>query len=90
MYKILFISSWKSAGALATPKRMTFHLNTRPAFLSCGGQVNLPQTTAFIPFGFVPAFGNTLQGVFHVANTPQVVWGVLVDFNIVYNQSPGS
>ena len=30
MYKILFISSWKSAGALATPKGMTFHLNTRP------------------------------------------------------------
>ena len=30
MYKNLFISSWKSAGALATPKGMTFHLNTRP------------------------------------------------------------
>ena len=25
IYKILFISSWKSAGALATPKGMTFH-----------------------------------------------------------------
>ena len=30
MYKIFFISSWKSAGALATPKGMTFHLKTRP------------------------------------------------------------
>ena len=30
MYKVLFISSWKSAGALATPKGMTFHFNTRP------------------------------------------------------------
>ena len=30
MYKILFISSWKSAGFLATPKGMTFHLNTLP------------------------------------------------------------
>ena len=30
MYKILFISSSKSAGALATPKGVTFHLNTRP------------------------------------------------------------
>ena len=30
MYYVLFISSWKSAGALATPKGMTFHLNTRP------------------------------------------------------------
>ena len=30
MYKILFISSWKSAGALATPKGITFHLKTRP------------------------------------------------------------
>ena len=29
MYKILFISSWKSAGALATPKGITFHLKTR-------------------------------------------------------------
>ena len=28
--KILFISSWNRAGALATPKRMTFHLNTFP------------------------------------------------------------
>ena len=30
MYKNLFISSWKRAGALATPKGLTFHLNTRP------------------------------------------------------------
>ena len=30
MYKILFISSWKSAGTLTTPKGMTFQLNTRP------------------------------------------------------------
>ena len=30
MHKNLFISSWKSAGALATPKGMTFHLNTKP------------------------------------------------------------
>ena len=30
MYKILFISSWKSARALASPKGMTFHLNTGP------------------------------------------------------------
>ena len=28
MDKILFISSWNRAGALATPKGMTFHLNT--------------------------------------------------------------
>ena len=28
MYKILFISSWKSAGALANPKGMNLHLNT--------------------------------------------------------------
>ena len=30
MDRILFISSWKRAGALATPKGMTFHLNTLP------------------------------------------------------------
>ena len=29
MYKISFISSWKSAGALATPEGITFHLQTR-------------------------------------------------------------
>ena len=28
MDKILFISSWNRAGALATPNGMTFHLNT--------------------------------------------------------------
>ena len=28
MYEILFIGSSKSAGALATPKDMTFYLNT--------------------------------------------------------------
>ena len=30
MDKFLFISSWKRAGALATPNGMTFHLNTLP------------------------------------------------------------
>ena len=30
MDKILFISSWNRAGALATPNGMTFHLNTLP------------------------------------------------------------
>ena len=30
MYKVLFISSWKTAGALATRRGMTFHVNTRP------------------------------------------------------------
>ena len=30
MYKILFISSWKSGGTLASPKGMTFYLNARP------------------------------------------------------------
>ena len=30
MYKILFISSWKSAGALATPKGITFYSKTPP------------------------------------------------------------
>ena len=30
MDRILFISSWNRAGALATPKGMTFHLNTLP------------------------------------------------------------
>ena len=31
MYKVLFISTWKSAGGLATPKGMTFHFNTQPS-----------------------------------------------------------
>ena len=30
MYKILFMSSWKSARALDTPNGITFHLKTRP------------------------------------------------------------
>ena len=90
MYKILFISSRKRAGALATPKGMTVHVNTLPLGVikaSCGGYIYLTETTGFVHFGLVPAFGNTLQGIFHVGNTSWVVLGFLVDLTIVKNQS---
>ena len=39
-------------------------------FPSCGIYVDLTETTVFINFVFIPAYGNTLKGVFHVGNTP--------------------
>ena len=51
-------------------KHMTLRGYKSQQFLSCGGYFYLPETTAFVHFGLVPAFGNTPQGIFHVGNTP--------------------
>ena len=76
MYRILFISPRKSAGAFARPKGMTFQWKTGPLgvtkgeqFLGCSGEVYLPKATSLLHLGFQLALGGPLQGVVHVRYT---------------------
>ena len=43
----------------------------RNQFLGCCVEFNLQEPTVFVHFSSISAFGNSLQGVFHVRNTPE-------------------